>query len=94
MKRKEKQRRQNIVTICEALFKKTQMSYTLLHHAEDIAEETLSNLIVSNGVIIYSVNNKPEYIRNRRRLLRVVKRASEIKPYQIVWLGDKAKLVK
>lgn len=93
MKRKEHQRRKNIATICEALFKRTQMSYTLLFYAEDIAEETLSNLVAVNGIIVYSVENKPEYIRNRRRLLRVVKRASEIKPYRIAWQGDRVKLV-
>ena len=68
------------------------MGYTLLFYAEDIAEETLCNIIHVNGVPIYSVDNKPEYIRNRRLILRTLKRKSQIKPHKIVMKNSKWRL--
>ena len=92
MRRKERIRQQNLALILETLFHRTAMGYTLLFYAEEIAEETLSDIIYVNNVPIYSVNNKPEYIRNRRLILRTLKRRSEIKPHKIVLKGKNWKL--
>lgn len=68
------------------------MSYSILFHAEDIAEETLCDKIYLNGLCIYSIDNKPEFIRNRRVVLRAIRRKTELKPHKIVLRGKNWKL--
>lgn len=93
MMRKEKVRQKNITIICNKLFKHTQMSYTILFHAEDIAEETLSEVVYINNIPIYSLGKDATcHIKNRRLLLRATRRKSELKPYRIVFKGSKVQL--
>lgn len=87
--RKQKIRKRNLEIILSALFKRTAMPYTLLFYAEDIAEETLSDVIYVNNVPIFSTDyKKPQYAKNRRLILRSLKRKSEIKPYKTVLKKD------
>lgn len=89
MTRQEVRRQKALARIIEYMYDRSKMSYTLLYHAEDIAEETLTDTITLNGVPIYSVKNKPEYIRNRRLLLRTIRRQTELKPHKIKWANKK-----
>ena len=87
--RKQKIRKRNLEIILSTLFNRTAMPYTLLFHAEDIAEETLSDVIYVNNVPIFSSDyKKPQYAKNRRVILRQLKRRSEIKPHKIILKKD------
>lgn len=83
-------RKSNITLIADYLYRRSAMPYSILFHAEDIAEETLCDVVYLNDIPIYSSsNNCPEYIYNRRTLLRSIRRRTELKPHKIAYKGKR-----